>query len=83
MIKVCAHYCGTVILLDKFDSEEEANDFMKNDYVLAYADELENEYEDEVIHPYEMFIDESEDIPFCEPMNCDFINSIDSDELPF
>ena len=79
MIKVCARYCGTTILLDEFENEDEAKEFMKHDYVLNYYDEFENVVDDEIIHANEMFIDDSEDVPFSEPMlEIDY-----SDELPF
>ena len=68
MIKVCENYCGSTILLAEFEKEEEANEFMKHNYILFYADELDNAEEDEIIYPNEMFID-TEEIPFCEPIN--------------
>ena len=78
MINVCAKYCGSTIILAECETESEAEQFMKNDYVLFYADEIENGTEDEIIHPDEMFIDD--EIPFCEPVTLDFVYSND---LPF
>ena len=68
MVRVCAHYNGTSILIDEFETEEKAKEFMKNDYILVYSDELENQYEDEIIYSDEMYIDESDDVPFSEPL---------------
>ena len=67
MVKVCAHYNGTSILIDEFETKEEAEEFMKNDYILVYADETDGQ-EDELIYADEMYIDDSEDIPFSEPI---------------
>ena len=83
MINVCAHYCGTTILLDSFENKEDAEEFMKHDYVLHYADEIENAEEDELIYSDEMFISD-ENIPFAEPIsNEEIIYADDLDELPF
>ena len=78
MINVCANHHGEVILLETFTEEEQAKEFMKYDYVLHYADEFENAEEDDIIHSYEMFIED--EIPFFEK-----VNNIDitPDELPF
>ena len=61
MINVCAHYCGTTILLDSFETDTEANEFMQHDYILHYADEIENGEEDEIIKADEMFISDGAD----------------------
>ena len=53
-------------MLEEFETEDEAKEFMQNDFILHYADELEDAFEDELIYADEMFID-GEDIPFCEP----------------
>ena len=80
MTNVCAHYCGTTILLESFETEEAAKEFMKHDYVLYYADELENAEADEIIYSYEMFIED--ELPFFETPKIE-IKDIDLDELPF
>ena len=83
MINVCAHYNGTTILLGSFETEKKANEFMKNKYVLHYADEYEYPLEDEIIYPDEMFIED--EVPFMEPAT-DFMLNYDNlilDELPF
>jgi len=78
MVNVCAHYCGSTILLAELESEEAAGEFMKHDYILFYADEILNADEDVVIHPDEMFVED--EIPFCEPIHAEYEQS---DELPF
>lgn len=82
MINVCAHYCGTTILLESFETEEEAKEFMKHEYILYYADELEDQDEDDIIMPAEMFIED--ELPFFETQehSIEFKN-INLDELPF
>lgn len=82
MINVCANYCGATILLESFETEEQAKEFMKHDYVLFFADEIENAEEDEIIHPYEMFIEE--ELPFFETKYSEMkFNNVELDELPF
>lgn len=78
MIKVCAHYCGTTILLKEFETEAEAKEFMKYDFV--FVDECEPDvcHGDDLVYTDEMFIVDGE-IPFCEPPNALEIE----DELPF
>ena len=76
MIRVCAIHNGGFYELAEFDRQEDAEDFMKCDFVLNYADEFDESAEDDVIHSDEMFIDE--EIPFCEP--CE---EADDDKLPF
>ena len=76
MVKVCAHYCGTIIMIGEFETREQANEFMKHSYLMHYVDELVNATEDELIYPDEMFIEEDE-IPFCE------VEPALSDDLPF
>ena len=80
MINVCAHYCGTTILINSFETEEEAKEFIKHDYVLYYADELENAEEDEIIHSDEMFLED--ELPFFNTPAAN-INDLSLDELPF
>lgn len=75
MINVCCNYCGSIILLESFDNQDDADSFMKNQYVLFYADEIEDAEEDVIISPDEMFIED--EIPFFEKPN------INLDELPF
>ena len=77
MVTVCAHYEGTVIELKRCETEEEANEFMKHDYILHYADEMENG-EEELIYADEMFIED--EVPFCEPIRN---YMMEDDELPF
>ena len=76
MVKVCALHIDTFIKLEEFETESEAKEFMKHDYVLAYADEVESN-EDIIIHPDEMFI-QDDNIPFYEPLTQEEI-----DMLPF
>lgn len=66
MVKVCAHCIDADIMLEEFKTEMEAEEFMKHDYVLAYADEVESN-EDIIVHPEEMYID-NDYIPFSEPL---------------
>ena len=90
MYKVCAYYCGTTIMLEEFDTTEEAEEFMTHDYILHYEDEMENADGDEIIYADEMFIlvdatDEEDEydgegIPFAE---APFEAVDDWDELPF
>lgn len=81
MINVCANYMGTVILLDSFNTKDKADEFMSHDYILHYANEIEDAEEDEVIHPDEMFIED--DVPFFNmPLN-NIKAEFDLDELPF
>jgi hypothetical protein len=76
MVKVCARYCDTTILLGEME-EEKAKEFMKHPYILYNADETEDGEED-CIYPDEMFIDDSEEIPFSEPPQ-----KCDDDWMPF
>lgn len=57
MIRVCANHDNKLIMIDEFWTIEEAQSFMKNKYVLHYADEFEDADEDEIIYPEEMFIE--------------------------
>jgi len=59
MVKVCAHYCGTTILLAQFENEEEADEFMKHGMFLYEDVDDEDNY---WIYPDEMF--KEEDVPF-------------------
>lgn len=81
-MNVCTKYCGTTILLAECNTEEEAEEFMKHDYVLYYSDEIEDD-EDVVISHDEMFI--CEDIHFYEPMTKEQFDKYfeDYDDLPF
>lgn len=82
MINVCTKYGDTIILLESFETKEEAEEFMKYDYVLNYADELENAEEDEIVHSDEMFLED--EIPFFEKQNIEqWTKKLDLDELPF
>lgn len=79
---VCAHYNGITIMLDKFETDKEAEEFMKHDFVLHFADELEDADEDEIICKENMFIDnELDDLPFSEPININDVEWVD--DLPF
>lgn len=78
MINVCTNYYGAIILLESFNTQEDAKSFMQHDYVLHYKDELEDAEEDEVISSDMMFVED--EIPFYEQP---YIGMIDSDELPF
>ena len=84
MFNVCANYCGTTILLKSCETEDQAKEFMKHDYVLHYADEIEDGEEDEIIHIDEMFIEN--EVPFYEIkiQNTDLQNIFaNNNELPF
>lgn len=78
MINVCAKYCGTVILLESFETVDKAEDFMQRDYVLIHSDEFMND-EDEIIKHEDMFLED--ELPFFEKQIS--IPDIDLDELPF
>ena len=78
MVNVCTEYCGAVILLAEFETNEEAEEFMKHKYVLFEADETEDRTA-EVINPEEMLIEE--EIPFAEPVKPN--EYPDLYELPF
>ena len=82
MINVCANYCGATILLESFETKDEAEEFMTHDYVLFYADEIENGEEDEIIYTDEMFIED--ELPFFESYEQTKLNNkLELDELPF
>ena len=82
MVNVCANYMGTVILLKSFNTKDKANEFMQHDYVLHYADEIEDAEEDDVIFADEMFLED--DIPFFDvPLNNQNLAEFELDELPF
>ena len=80
MTNVCAKYCGTIILLESFEDEDDAKEFMKHDYILHYADEYENANEDDIIYSDEMFLED--EIPFFDTPMIN-INNLSLDELPF
>ena len=78
-MKVCAHYCGTTIMLADHLTEEQAKELMKNIYIIRYADDPDND--DDFIYPDEMFTEE-DDLPFSElPEQQE--QELDLDELPF
>ena len=80
-MNVYAHHDGTTILLAENLTNDEANEFMLNTYVLDYADETLG-YEDDVIFPDEMYA--SDEIPFYEPSDqAENYDDLDPDELPF
>ena len=82
MFNVCARYCGTTILLESFEKKKDAEEFMKKDYILHYADEIEDGEEDELIYADEMFLENQ--LPFFESaVKCNNTNILDLDELPF
>ena len=82
MINVCANYCGSIILLESFETKDEAEEFMTHDYILFYADEIENGEKDEIIYTNEMFIED--ELPFFEkPVETKLNNELELDELPF
>ena len=82
MVKVCALVDDKLICLDTFEDEEKAEEFMKNDYVLNYADEFETG-EDEIVHSEEMFkVLDDDIIPFAEDLPVSF-KEIAEAELPF
>ena len=82
LVNVCAHYCGTTILLESFETKKEAEEFMKNNYILHYADEIEDGEEDELIYADEMFLETQ--LPFFESaVKYNNTNILDPDELPF
>ena len=60
---VCAKYCGSVIELESFDTEDEAYDFMQEPYTLFYEDEIDDGEEDEVIYPDEMWVEYADHDP--------------------
>ena len=79
---VCTNYYGAVVDLDYFNTKDEAEDFMKRPCIMFYADEIEDAEEDEVIYPYEMWIEEDpkdkDDVPFCDVSFDDL-----PDDMPF
>lgn len=84
MLTVCADYCGSPVMLRQFNDFESATEFMKHDYVIFHADEIENAEEDEIISKNEMYI--TDELPF-EDMPSEkeeiWIKYQGSDELPF
>ena len=54
---VCAHYCDTTILIDVFDTLEEAESFTEKPCHVA---------SDDVVYPDEMWTEPYEDIPFAD-----------------
>ena len=64
MINVCAYRDGTTIMLEQFETEEEAYAFMQRGCIIAYADETDNG-EEIYVEPDEMFIS-NEEVPFAE-----------------
>ena len=83
MVNVFAHYNGTTILIDTFKLREDAEEFIKHDYILHYADEIENGEEDDIIYSDEMFISDDE-IPFTETVPLKVIYDYENlDDLPF
>lgn len=83
MIKVCAYLNKELLCLSSFEKEEDADDFMKNDYVLCFADEVE-ENEDVVISSDDMFtVVDDETIPFSEIFSDVTEEPEEEIELPF
>lgn len=69
MYKVCAHYCGTSILIDRFPTEKDAQNFINSGrtFTIRPADD---ENEEEYVYDDEMYIiDENTEEPYveCEP----------------
>lgn len=85
MYKVCAHYEGTTIWLEKFDTEFEANNFIGENKIFVLADPDETlEGEEDYVSSEDMFVlneDDEKDIPFAEQMNEIEIDYWD--DLPF
>ena len=84
--RVCTRsYCNVPAMLGVFDTEEEAARFMTIPFVSAYADEMENADEDEIIYPSEMYIEEFDEneIPFSEPFDTPNLTDEELEMLPF
>lgn len=75
MYKVCAHYQGTIILLEEFECKPEAEEFMLHPYYLTYDDG-----DDEIIYPDEMFIEKDSSTNVDKSNN---LTDIGPDDLPY
>ena len=88
MYKVCAHYQGTIILLEEFECEPEAEEFMLHPYYLTYDDgddEIKRvvdyvKNEQPVIYPDEMFIEKDSSTNIDKSDN---LTNIGPDDLPY
>ena len=83
MYRVCAHYCGTTIGLEDFETLEEAEEFKKAPYVMCYYDEMGklDEEDNDLIYPDEMFVEEVDEDEIEHPSI--MIDYADCDDLPF
>ena len=82
---VCTKYCGEPILLEEFEEEEDALNFMSRPYTLYYKDEIENGTEDEVIYPKDMYMEKRLNkllVETCTPEELN-VTWVETDELPF
>ena len=85
MFRVYANYCGSSLELASFETWQEAEEFMKHDFLLFSADETEDGQEEWIFTDEMSMCDDEapelteEDIPFCEPE----IPFVYSDDLPF
>lgn len=76
---VCAHYDGTTILMDVFDSKEDAQKYIETPQYVNF-----NDGERYTIYIDEMWVEPYEDIPFCEPIKIDeYVTALANDDLPF
>ena len=82
MFRVCT-YCGNYpIEIASFDTKAEAEIYMSQPAVMAYADEFCCGEEDYIVYPEEMWIEEEQDeIPFFDPADKIWPQEI-LDELP-
>lgn len=83
MYRVCAHYCGTTIGLEDFETLEEAEEFKKAPYVMRYYDEMGklDEEDNDLIYPDEMFVTVVDENEIKHPSIV--IDYADCDDLPF
>ena len=82
---VCGYWYGTTVLVDEFDTREEAEEFVKHPAFLTWMDETDEEQED-VLYPDEMWGEISDGLPFEEyPKACEIRlgEYAGYEELPF
>lgn len=82
MFNVCTRRYGMTVILKSFDTKRKAEKFSKNNYTFLKAEDFKDLTEDQIITPDQMFIS-TEDLPFCEAIDKNYILSSNQDELPY
>lgn len=75
-----AHHDGIDVMIDTFETYDEAEHFGKMPYIIVYSKD-----DQDTIEPEEMWVEPYDEIPFADPMTPDDLikAAAAEDELPF